>query len=421
MIDSLPINPTGGGAPPSSNRPSLESLNKEGGAENAFATALAQSTDNTESLKQEAAGDGLSAPSDQISKEDEASANPAPDATNAVDITALIAQMMADSQVAPTIAASMSPALDGTDGTDGTVGTDGTAVAVGMRVKFAGDESPQQRDVMPVSAENSPLVPTQPALGSDERLSKMAASPVIANAGKALSGQLSDDVQARGGTTPMPSQTAQHGLRDPSEIETGRANPGDTGKGVEERQTTALQTDTTANSGGSSVGTIQSVPAFISAGIGAKVETVFLIPAHVENSSWSKDFGEHVIRLAMKGEPSAEIHLNPPDWGPIRVSIEMNGTDASLRFLADHPHTREALEGALPRLREIFAANSLTVSDANVSDQSLSQHSAESHQQKHGRKEQDSDTRIFAGVNSSPLPATTTNRALGRSKVDLFA
>lgn len=147
-----------------------------------------------------------------------------------------------------------------------------------------------------------------------------------------------------------------------------------------------------------------------------------LVPTHVDSPAWSKDFGQHVIRLANEGRPAAEIHLNPPELGPIRVSIELKDQGATLQFSAEHLQTREALEAALPRLREMFAGNNLTLTGASVSAGSFSQHFSGSPQHafdqspsSHGNgRTTTTDTTIPAGVDSPRQRA-------GASRVDLFA
>ncbi len=152
-----------------------------------------------------------------------------------------------------------------------------------------------------------------------------------------------------------------------------------------------------------------------------------LVPTHVESPAWSKDFGEHVIRLAVEGQPAAEIHLNPPNLGPIRVAIEMQGQEATLQFSAEHVLTREALENALPRLREMFSAGNLTLASADV----LSQSGAELFSGSSGQR--------FDSPPSPHLPPSTRKAARSmvigevapeaaaprssgrRSRVDLFA
>ena len=103
-----------------------------------------------------------------------------------------------------------------------------------------------------------------------------------------------------------------------------------------------------------------------------------LIPTHLDSPAWSKDFGQHIIRLAIDGQPAAEIHLNPPELGPIKVLIDIRGGETALQFFAEHATTRDALEASLSRLREIFAAGGITLAHVNVEDQPQSQSQSQS-------------------------------------------
>ena len=55
----------------------------------------------------------------------------------------------------------------------------------------------------------------------------------------------------------------------------------------------------------------------------------------------------------------------------------MEGDKATLAFASQHAAVRDALESALPRLREMFAQNGLDIVDVNVSQENA-----------HGRQEQ---------------------------------
>jgi len=63
----------------------------------------------------------------------------------------------------------------------------------------------------------------------------------------------------------------------------------------------------------------------------------------------------------------AHLNLNPPELGPLEVRVEMNRDQAQLHFVAHHGAVRDAVEDALPRLRELFAQNGLQLADASVS------------------------------------------------------
>lgn len=92
----------------------------------------------------------------------------------------------------------------------------------------------------------------------------------------------------------------------------------------------------------------------------------------VSHPGWGAEISGQVKWLAQNNIGGAEIRLNPPELGPIEVRIKTDGDQTSVFFTAHHAATRDALEQALPRLREAFAAGGLQLADANVSEQDLS-------------------------------------------------
>jgi flagellar hook-length control protein FliK len=64
-----------------------------------------------------------------------------------------------------------------------------------------------------------------------------------------------------------------------------------------------------------------------------------------------------------------EIQLHPPELGPLRLLLRMEGAELAVQFSAPHAATREALEQGLPRLRELLHAHGLALVQAQVSDQ----------------------------------------------------
>jgi len=62
----------------------------------------------------------------------------------------------------------------------------------------------------------------------------------------------------------------------------------------------------------------------------------------------------------------ADISVTPADLGPIAVSIEVRGHEATLAFAASSHTTRTAIEDALPRLREMLSAQGLQLAGTHV-------------------------------------------------------
>ena len=92
-------------------------------------------------------------------------------------------------------------------------------------------------------------------------------------------------------------------------------------------------------------------------------------PLHVPvgASGWSDELGVRLTVMAHTGVGSASLRLTPENLGPLEVRIAVRDSSASVWFGAQHPDTRLVLEQALPRLRELFAAQGLNLTDTGVS------------------------------------------------------
>ena len=94
----------------------------------------------------------------------------------------------------------------------------------------------------------------------------------------------------------------------------------------------------------------------------------------VGTPGFAQDFSQRVVLLAAGQIKSAELTLTPTDLGPVRVTVEMRGQEASLVFAAAASATRAAIEEAMPRLREMFAQQGLSLLNASVGAE-VGQHS----------------------------------------------
>jgi flagellar hook-length control protein FliK len=91
-------------------------------------------------------------------------------------------------------------------------------------------------------------------------------------------------------------------------------------------------------------------------------------PLHnpVGTSAWADELGTRLTILAERGQHSASLRLSPEHLGPLEVRIAVRDDQASVWFGAAHADTRAAIEQALPRLRELFASQGLSLADAGV-------------------------------------------------------
>lgn len=77
--------------------------------------------------------------------------------------------------------------------------------------------------------------------------------------------------------------------------------------------------------------------------------------------------GQKVLWMVSQQQQVAELTLNPPDLGPLQVVLTINNDQASATFISQNADVRQALEAALPRLKEMMADSGLSLGNTAVS------------------------------------------------------
>lgn len=95
------------------------------------------------------------------------------------------------------------------------------------------------------------------------------------------------------------------------------------------------------------------------------------VPLH--QPGWDRALGDRVQWMANQNVQVAELRLNPPNLGPLEVRVHVEGDRTHINFLAPQAAVREAVDAALPRLREMFAEGGLALGDVTVSHQDARQ------------------------------------------------
>jgi len=85
------------------------------------------------------------------------------------------------------------------------------------------------------------------------------------------------------------------------------------------------------------------------------------------DGQWNNSFGQRIAWAVGQGVQSASLAMNPEELGPVTVQIAVRDDEASLRFNAAHGLTRDAIEAALPRLREMLQAGGLSLGQVDIS------------------------------------------------------
>ncbi len=136
---------------------------------------------------------------------------------------------------------------------------------------------------------------------------------------------------------------------------------------------------------------------------------------------WAQQMGERVVWLARGDVQSAQINITPPQMGPIQINIKMNGDQMSAQFVAVNPEVRQALDDAMPRLREMLSGAGINLGQANVGSQTPQQQQQQS-QAQFGQTPRLTGEDAILSVDKpmgSNLAHQPTQR--GRGMVDLFA
>ncbi len=154
------------------------------------------------------------------------------------------------------------------------------------------------------------------------------------------------------------------------------------------------------------------------------IETKSVLPSHatlqvpVGSTGWGDALGQKVVWMAGQQTQVAELRLNPPNLGPMEVRISVSNDQISALFVSHQPAVREAIEAAMPRLREMLAESGMMLGDASVSSDSLPQ------QQASGREGQPRQSESYAEGNQhmpQGMSRVIPLRQDGSGMVDLFA
>ncbi len=93
------------------------------------------------------------------------------------------------------------------------------------------------------------------------------------------------------------------------------------------------------------------------------------VQPQLNSAAWSRVVSSRVVWMAREGVQQAELRLNPANLGSVDVRLNISNDQASVTFLAQNAATREALEQAMPRLRESLAENGLSLTHSEVGQQ----------------------------------------------------
>jgi flagellar hook-length control protein FliK len=97
----------------------------------------------------------------------------------------------------------------------------------------------------------------------------------------------------------------------------------------------------------------------------------------VADPEWKQELGDRITWMTRNSLAAAELKVNPPQMGPVEVRINLNQDQMNIVFASQNAAVREALEAAIPRLRDMLGAQQLNLTHVDISHSFADQ----SHQQ----------------------------------------
>ena len=94
-------------------------------------------------------------------------------------------------------------------------------------------------------------------------------------------------------------------------------------------------------------------------------------PIAMHQSGWTEEVVNRVMYLSSANLKAADIQLQPAELGRLDIRVNMvPDQQTQVTFMSAHPSVREALDGQMHRLRDMFNQQGMGQVDVNVSDQS---------------------------------------------------
>lgn len=116
---------------------------------------------------------------------------------------------------------------------------------------------------------------------------------------------------------------------------------------------------------------------FAAVGLGSATQAAAtqtqMAPLNLGQNTWESNLGSRLQMMIGQNVQTAEIRLDPPELGALDIKIKITNDVASVNITSAHAQVRDALETAVPRLREMFSESGVSLGDVNVRQESFAQ------------------------------------------------
>ncbi|VVN96098.1 hypothetical protein PS718_02280 [Pseudomonas fluorescens] len=153
-------------------------------------------------------------------------------------------------------------------------------------------------------------------------------------------------------------------------------------------------------------------------------------PIAMHQSGWTEEVVNRVMYLSSVNLKAADIQLQPAELGRLDIRVNMvPDQQTQVTFMSAHPSVREALDGQMHRLREMFNQQGMGQVDVNVSDQNRGWQGQQGQEQAQqgqsgrtnagGGRLDSADEELAAAAVAEAAVQTTS--VIGTSAVDYYA
>jgi flagellar hook-length control protein FliK len=111
---------------------------------------------------------------------------------------------------------------------------------------------------------------------------------------------------------------------------------------------------------------LQAQPAALDIAQAAAGAATDRLAARVGTAAWNQQVSQKIVWMVAGEEQTASLTLNPPDLGPMQVVLSISNDQTSVAFSSNQLEVRQALENALPRLREMMSESGIALGNATV-------------------------------------------------------
>jgi len=188
-------------------------------------------------------------------------------------------------------------------------------------------------------------------------------------------------------------------------------------------QSNGISDSTVGNETGIKLGDIQSSSLRPPVQLINNTQTTPLPALNLDRPGWEQSFANNVSWMNNENIQTANIKISPAELGPIEIKMSIKQDQLTLNINAHHAVTRETLENALPRLKEILTGNNYNSVNVDVAGQQSGNGNTENQAQR--------NPEWIASSENSELETTHENTEFihpqqrmnitGNGMVDIFA